>query len=283
MLRWRFPKKIQMLMLMKIFLRMKFKLILMTDIYVVLKLHIAYLDLISIIVPFQSYVFHLPGNRNCTFREGDELQKVVNREKFKRSQLEAFFQLNIDDRNARKYTYDEIPCYYVWNALDCVWTVRKKGNQIGRLLHCHHTSGEIWYLRLLLTKVRGPTSFDNLKTVGGWICKTFKEACQKYGFLDDDNEWDELMTECSKCGFPGQIRELFVHIIVNCQVSDIRALWNKHWKEMSHDILMQQTRQNQPADTILSGKQLQFKVLAGEYFQRHLIFTSLTYLAFKFS
>lgn len=50
------------------------------------------------------------------------------------------------------------------------------------------------------------------------------------------------MQECSKCGFPGQIRELFVHIIVNCQVTDLGGLWNKHWKEMFHDILMRQTR-----------------------------------------
>ena len=89
--------------------------------------------------------FHLPGKRNCAFREDEELQKVVDRGKFKRSQLEAFFQLNIHDHTARKYTYDEIPRYYVWNEADHVWTVRKKGNQIGRLLYTHHSSGEIWF------------------------------------------------------------------------------------------------------------------------------------------
>ena len=121
--------------------------------------------------------FHLPGKRNCTFRENEELHKVVQRERYKRSQLEAFFQLNIDDPNARKYTYDEISRYYVWNEADHIWTVRKKGNQIGRLLYTHHSSGEIWYLRLLLTKVRGPKSFDELKYVDGVVCKSFKEAC----------------------------------------------------------------------------------------------------------
>ena len=117
-------------------------------------------------------------------------------------------------------------------------------------------------MRLLLSKVCGPTSFKFLKTFDGVLCKTFQEACKKHGFLDDDNEWDELMTECSKCGFPGQIRELFVHIIMNCQVSDIRGLWNTHWKEMSHDILMQQTRDKPQSDGFLSQKQL-YKVLAG--------------------
>lgn len=71
------------------------------------------------------------------------------------------------------------------------------------------------------------------------------------------------MQECSKCGFPWQIRELFVHIIVNCQVIDLRGLWNEHWKEMSHHILMHQTRQKPTMESFLSEKQLQYKVLAG--------------------
>ena len=207
--------------------------------------------------------FHLPGKRNCTFREDEELHKVVQREKFKQSQLEAFFQLNQKDTNARKLTYDEIPRYYVWNESESVWTVRKKGTQIGRLLFTHHTSGEIWYLRLLLTKVRGPTSFNHLKTVNGVFCATFKEACQKYGFLEDDNEWNEVLQECSKCGFPGQIRELFVHIMVNCQVSDLSSLWKKYWKGMSDDILMRIQKEALNADHSISDKQLQFYVLAG--------------------
>ncbi|XP_017221478.2 uncharacterized protein LOC108198225 [Daucus carota subsp. sativus] len=206
--------------------------------------------------------FHLPGKRNCTFREGEELHKVVQREKFKQSQLEAFFQLNQKDINARKFTYDEIPRYYVWNESDSIWTIRKKGTQLGRLLFTHHTSGEIWYLRLLLTKVRGPTSFNHLKTVDGVCCNTFKEACHKYGFLEDDNEWNELLQECSNCGFPGQIRELFVHIMVNCQVTDLSALWKKYWKSMSDDIVMRHRKEDVNNHVSISDKQLQFYVLA---------------------
>ncbi|KAK1372882.1 hypothetical protein POM88_029075 [Heracleum sosnowskyi] len=89
--------------------------------------------------------YHLPGKRNCTFREDDNLEKVIQREKFRQSQLEAFFRLNREDKNARKYTYDEIPQHYVWNVNDTVWTLRKRGTQIGRLLYTHHSAGEIWY------------------------------------------------------------------------------------------------------------------------------------------
>lgn len=109
-----------------------------------------------------------------------------------------------------------------------MWTARKGGKKIRRLLYTHHSSGELWYWRLLLTKVKGPTSFNALKTIDGILYKTFREACTKFGLLYDDDEWHEVMSECSKAGLSPQIRELFVHIMVNCQVTDLLSLWNKH-------------------------------------------------------
>lgn len=70
--------------------------------------------------------FHLPGKKNCTFRSNESLKKVALRAGQKRSQLEAFFILNQVEANARKYTYNEIPRYYVWNDGNCSWTPRKK-------------------------------------------------------------------------------------------------------------------------------------------------------------
>lgn len=53
--------------------------------------------------------FHFPGKKNCTFKARESLPKVLAREKYKSSQLEAFFTLNQTDTEARHYTYDEIP------------------------------------------------------------------------------------------------------------------------------------------------------------------------------
>lgn len=132
--------------------------------------------------------FHLPGKKTYTFRSNEPLQKVAAREKEKLSQLEAFFLLNETDVDARKYLYDEIPQYYVWNESDRIWNLRKRGKQIGRLSYSHHSSGELWYLRLLLTKVRGPTSYECLRTVDNRLFSSFQEACKEYGLLDDDKE-----------------------------------------------------------------------------------------------
>ena len=207
--------------------------------------------------------FHLEGNKYCTFRSNEPIEKIAEREEEKYTQLEAYFFLNETDANARQFLYDEIPQHYVWNDADRLWTPRKRGKKIGRLAYTHHSSGELWYLRLLLTKVRGATSFNALKTVKGKLHDTYQEACKEYGLLDDDNEWDEVLQECVESGFPSQIRQLFVRIMVNCKVADLNVLWEKHWIHMVDDLLLKQQKLTGNPHLILNEKQQQFFALAG--------------------
>ncbi|XP_074356210.1 uncharacterized protein LOC141695899 [Apium graveolens] len=160
-----------------------------------------------IMLPFRSRERE-KGDKNCTFRANEVLGKVAAREKNKFSKLEAFFYLNSVDVNARKYTYDKIPRFYVWNDGERKWTMRKHGFQIGRLCYVHHSTGEPWFLRLLLTKVRGATSFESLRTVNGVYYSTFRDACKEYGLLDDDKEWHEVLTQAFVGGLPPQFYAL---------------------------------------------------------------------------
>jgi hypothetical protein len=59
------------------------------------------------------------------------------------------------------------------------------------------SEGERYYLRTLLSHVKGATSFDHLKTVNGHTCRNFKEACIRLALLEDDNEWDACLLEAS--------------------------------------------------------------------------------------
>lgn len=205
----------------------------------------------------------MPGKKNCTFRANEKLEKVAAREKYRYSKLEAFFYLNTIDRDAHKYTYDEIPQHYVWNDRDRRWDKRKRGRQIGRLCYTHHSSGEPWFLRLLLTKVRGPTSFDNIRTVNGVQFKSIIDACKEYGLLDEDNEWHEVLTQCAAGGLAPQIRQLFVHIIVHCKVTDVKELWVCHWRHMVDDIILKMRGKSNNQNLVLNEMQLQFYALSG--------------------
>ena len=118
-------------------------------------------------------------------------------------------------------------------------------------------------MRLLLTKVKGPTSFAALRTVNGVCYDTFRDACKEYGLLDDDKEWHEVLDQCSSGGLPPQIRQLFVHIIVNCKVTDLSLLWSKHWQQMVDDIVLKRRRLNKDDSLMLDDQQLQYYALAG--------------------
>ncbi|XP_074323140.1 uncharacterized protein LOC141660079 [Apium graveolens] len=97
--------------------------------------------------------------------------------------------------------------------------------------------------------------------------RTFKDACRYYGLLDDDNDWHEVLSDAAKSVFPVQIHHLFVHIIVNCQVTDIRHLWNEHWKNMIDDIILGRRDISGGLKSILNEKQLKFYALA-EHFKQ---------------
>ena len=69
--------------------------------------------------------YHLPGQHNILFRDGDNLVDVLDMARHRISMLTAWFQVNMDDPQARQYTYAEFPMYYVWNRSSKKWTRRQ--------------------------------------------------------------------------------------------------------------------------------------------------------------
>ncbi|GES86437.1 ATP-dependent DNA helicase PIF6-like [Rhizophagus clarus] len=70
--------------------------------------------------------------------------------------------------------------------------------------------------------------FDDLKTVNGYICSTFKEACILLGLLEDDAEWNICLYEASQIKTGQQLRHLFALILLYCQPATPEILWNNH-------------------------------------------------------
>ncbi|CAE1313564.1 unnamed protein product [Acanthosepion pharaonis] len=87
---------------------------------------------------------------------------------------------------------------------------------------------ECFYLRLLLHEVSGPTSYNNLRTVNGVLCDTFREACLRLGLLEDDSQWDATMAEGALLKMPSALRHLFTTILQMCEPSDPKSLWDKY-------------------------------------------------------
>ncbi|XP_074363403.1 uncharacterized protein LOC141703913 [Apium graveolens] len=81
-------------------------------------------------------------------------------------------------RRTSSYTYDEIPRFYVWNDGERKWTMRKRGFQIGRLCYVYHSTGEPWFLRLLLMKFYALGEIDELLWSVGKSLKKFDQLPQ---------------------------------------------------------------------------------------------------------
>ncbi|KAL6856293.1 hypothetical protein ACP4OV_019095 [Aristida adscensionis] len=106
---------------------------------------------------------------------------------------------------------------------------------VGRIVSAHPAEGERYYLRVILNHVTGATSFEDLRTVDGVVLPTFREAAERRGLIESDNTLDECLTEATMFQMPSSLRRLFATILVFCEPSDVRRLWQKHLDTMSED------------------------------------------------
>ncbi|XP_074102059.1 ATP-dependent DNA helicase pif1-like [Cotesia typhae] len=127
----------------------------------------------------------------------------------------------------------------------------KKDHVLGRVYTVHPGNAECYYLRLLLHEIRGPTSFNDLKTVEGVEHPTFQATCRALELLEDDINWDRTLEEASIFDSPYKIRELFAIMLVFCQVGDPIKLWTKYRESLAEDIKRQMERESRDVELIV--------------------------------
>ncbi|XP_071719168.1 uncharacterized protein [Rutidosis leptorrhynchoides] len=192
--------------------------------------------------------FHLPNEHSVIFEDAADLLDVLEKPSVANSQFTNWMELNKVDANARKLSYIEIPSQYVWDSASRSWKPRKRGTKLGRIHHVSPSAGEAYYLRILLNKVHGPTCFEDIRTVRGKVCPTFKDACYELGLLDDDKEYVEAIKEASKWASGHYLRTLFVMLLISNNVTKPELVWSKCHKELGEDILHKQRTIIQYAD-----------------------------------
>ena len=195
---------------------------------------------------------HLENGQRVFFQEGNAQERAQTPPA---TTLTSFFSLCQEDEFARTLLYCEVPRYYTWQA-NKTWQRRKRGGVVpehpgifsdaalGRVYTVHPGNSECFYLRLLLHTHRGPTSFDDLRTVDGHLCATFHEACQRRGLLENDEHWNLTLQEAAATGSAFKLRSLFALIISTCSPSNPLLLWENHKESLAEDILHQAQHQN---------------------------------------
>ena len=175
---------------------------------------------------------HLPGEQSVLFEEGEENRALERGEPDTR--LTAFFKKNIEDENARLFLYTEFPGQYNYGRGQWNKKSQNIGKAIGRIPTISLCAKQIetYSLRILLHHIRGPKSFQDLRTVDGVLLNSFQEACQKLGLLEDDTEIENAMKEACNVRFGDQLISFFGSILEFCRPGDPLALWNMFKKEL---------------------------------------------------
>jgi len=204
---------------------------------------------------------HLPDEQSVVFDPDDPNDPNYNAEdaedaenEGKPTTLMGWFNANAaaaEGSEVLNTLYQNFPSKMVWNAKQHIWTDRKKGFAIGRMYYAHPSAGERFYLRLLLTCVKGATSFKHLRSFEGIVYPTFKDACIVRGLLEDDSEWRQCLEEAKDMQMGGQLRRLFVTILCDCFPTNPRALWDEFKPYLCDDLghyLMHNTNIHEPTE-----------------------------------
>lgn len=163
---------------------------------------------------------------------------------------------------AKDLTYGEFPLRFVWHVSDHRWSPRKRGRSVGRIHFVPPGLGENFYLRILLNYVKGPTSYDDIKTVVDVKYDTFREAYFALGLLDDDKEFIDAINQVAQWGTTTYMHRLFVALLVSNQFSRPEVVWRKTWENLTNDILYCQRRVMRVPDLVLDDDQIKSYGLA---------------------
>ena len=201
---------------------------------------------------------HLEGEQTVIIEKDEDPRNALQR--FSKTTLTEFFELNKKDKDANEILYPDIPSYYTWQTTGKYWKKRAEklnerecddddynddednkplSGMIGRIpvIALNAYSREKFFLRLLLYKVKGATSFEDLKTVTlngeKFVCATYQEACIKRGLTEDDSAAENAMNEAFlniKNDF--LLRSFFVNLMIHYLASDPWGLFQKFKKEL---------------------------------------------------
>ncbi|XP_028085778.1 uncharacterized protein LOC114286752 [Camellia sinensis] len=203
------------------------------------------------------YVFAIEACQQFViFNDNDHLHEVIDQQRVHDTMLTKWFEANRTHQSAKELTYVEFPTKWVWKIDKKEWDVRKSHKCIGRLPYAHPTSGERYYLRMLLNKVRGAESFEHIRIVNGVVHITFKSACIALGLLDDDNEWHEALAEASNWASATKLRHMYCTMIMFSDITNPVELWERHWKSFTDDIQYRIIRDMRDSDLYLDDEDL---------------------------
>ncbi|XP_058722666.1 uncharacterized protein LOC131594520 [Vicia villosa] len=184
--------------------------------------------------------FHMEGENSVFYKDYEQVGDVLLKPSVTESMFTSWFEANKTYEDARLLTYGDFVSKFVYHKRSRSWKPRKRGYTIGRLIWVPQSTGELFYLRMMLTVKKGPLCYADIKTVDGKKHKTFRGACFAMGFLQDDREFVEAIKEAHVWGSGLFLRKLFVTMLLSSSMNRPEHVWRKTWMYLSDGILYEQ-------------------------------------------
>ena len=177
---------------------------------------------------------HLEDEQQVLFDDETD-QEII--EKQRNTELTEFFVYNKEHTDTDS-KYVDFPKFFTWNKTTKKWSIRKGCfDTIGRVHAMNPLAGDVFYLRMILhhDHCKGKKSFEDLRSVDGTLLETYQEVCRVLGLLQDDKEWEEVLSEGAATKMSYALRELFVIILIFCYPANPVELFNKYHLDWADD------------------------------------------------
>jgi len=158
--------------------------------------------------------FHLPGQQAVYFKDDVYIDDIIRKPTIAESMFTSWMECDKNYEDAKSLTYAQMVSKFVYVKKDRCWKPRKMGNTIERLIQVSSSTGELFYLRRMLTVVKGSLSYEQISTVDNILYPTFREAYEASRFLANDNEYVEAIKEENDCGSGHYLRKLCYNAII---------------------------------------------------------------------
>jgi hypothetical protein len=184
--------------------------------------------------------YHLEGENSVYHQDYENIDEVLLKPSVTESMFTSWMEANKKYSAARTLTYGQFVSKFVYVKKTRQWKPRKRGYTIGRLIWVPPTTGELYYFRMMLTVVKGPTCYDDIKKINDTQYFSYRDACFAMGFLEDDKVYINCIKEAKDWSSGYSLRKLFVILLLSNTMNRPCHVWDETKVWLSDGILYKQ-------------------------------------------
>ncbi|KAH1226081.1 hypothetical protein GmHk_11G032838 [Glycine max] len=165
--------------------------------------------------------FHLPGENSIIFEDDDGIDALLSKPIVKDSMFTSWLQANSIYNEGKHLKYVKF---------------------ITKFAYVPPSTGELYYLRMMLVVVIGPTIHEEICIVNDQLYASFRKACFAMGFLLDDKEYIKALREAFHWDSRKFLTILFVTMLISKSIERPKHVWSETWEYLIDGILHDQSR-----------------------------------------